>query len=81
MKAWCVTEDNVCFCDASRFKIASFLIPKANPLNNDNPLANKQWIKLVNDIDSLEIGKSLYFGQYTVALEEIENKVFLRLVD
>lgn len=72
--------DNVCFWSFHRYKIASFLIPNANLLNDDNPLANKQWIKLVNDIDNLEIGQGLEFGEYVVVLEEIDEKDHFELM-
>jgi hypothetical protein len=70
-----VSGKKVCFVDFHRFRIASFLIPDANLLKDDNPLANKQWENLVNDINKLEVGQSLGFGEYIIMLEDVPDHV------
>lgn len=72
--------DEACFIDLHRYRVASFLIPNANLLNNDDPLANKQWAKLTKRIDELEIGESMDFGDYTIILGEIDDDVFSDLL-
>jgi len=76
MKAYAVVKnDKVCFVEFHRFRIASYLIPEANLLNNNNPIANDKWANLVNDIDKLEVGKSLKFGKYTIMFEDVPDHV------
>ncbi|MPN50302.1 hypothetical protein SDC9_197928 [bioreactor metagenome] len=73
-----VNSGQVCFIEFHRFRIASFLVPEANLLNNVNPLANEAWTKLANDIDKLEVGQSLEFGKYVVMLEDVPDHIVQR---
>lgn len=75
-----IRDDKMCFVDLHRYRVASFLIPAANLLNNDNPLANKQWIALTKDIDKLETGKSIEYGDCKIICDEIDNEIFIQLV-
>lgn len=76
MKVFAVVRNkNICFVDFNKYKIASHLIPDANILKNENPLANKQWTKLVKEIDKLEVGQSLQFGDYTVIFEDVPDHI------
>ncbi|MBU2701139.1 hypothetical protein Ga0466249_002253 [Sporomusaceae bacterium BoRhaA] len=81
MKIYAVLKgDKVVFIYPHRYKVASFIVPNANLLNDDDPLANKQWANLTKEIDKLNVNQTFYYGEHTIILEEIPDDEYIKLI-
>lgn len=76
MKAYAVVKGNeVVFVEFHRFRVASYIIPDANLLNDNNPLANKKWEKLAMAIGNLNPCEYFQYGEYSIFCDNVPDKV------